>query len=214
MEVHCCKNLSRMRGSLITAVVLVVLLAGCSSDDDRLPILGQIEVVDGDTMFHEIPEFRFIDQDSNWITNETFENEAYIVDFFFTSCPSICPKVKKQMLRMYDKYEAEQRISFVSHSIDTKRDSVPRLKLYSTNLGVATSKWHFVTGDKDHIYDMADEYFVSALEDPGAPGGFDHSGRVILVDPKRHIRAFCDGTDPASVDQFMLDVDKLLREIE
>ncbi len=190
-----------------------LVLIGCqSSEDTELPILGQIEVVDGDTLYHEIPEFRFMNQDSQWVTNETFADAVYVSDFFFTSCPSICPKVKKQMLRIYDKYEGDDRVKIISHSIDTRRDSVPRLKLYATNLGIETDKWHMVTGDKDAIFEIANDYFVSALEDSGAPGGYDHSGRVILVDKARHIRAFCDGTDEQQVTQFMLDIDKLLEE--
>ncbi len=183
---------------------------GCADDSKSLPILGQINVVDGDTIRHEIPDFRFIDQDSQWITNETFAGQIYVSDFFFTSCPSICPKVKKQMLRMYDRYKDDGRVSFISHSIDTKRDSVPRLKLYATNLDVESSMWHFVTGDKEKLFSIADDYFVAAMEDSGAPGGFDHSGRLILVDKNRHIRSFCEGTIEEDVNEFMKDIDKLL----
>jgi len=123
---------------LYVIALVVILASGCANDTKPLPILGQIDVVDGDTIRHEIPDFRFMDQDSQWITNETFADQIYVSDFFFTSCPSICPKVKKQMLRMYDVYKDDGRISFLSHSIDTKRDSVPRLKLYASNLGVTS----------------------------------------------------------------------------
>ena len=132
--------------------------------------------------------------------------------FFFTSCPTICPKMKKQMLRLYAKYEKDDRILLLSHSIDTKRDTVGKLKSYATGLGVSSNKWHFVTGDKDDIFEIADDYFSVAQDDPNAPGGFDHSGRFILVDKNRYVRSFCDGTDPASVDQFMLDIDRLLEQ--
>lgn len=205
---------NRSFAHIAIVVFTTFLISACGAEEKELPILGQIEIVDGDTIYHSIPDFEFIDQDSQIITNATFDGQVYISDFFFTSCPSICPKVKKQMLRMYDKYENDERVALLSHSIDTKRDSVPRLNLYATNLGVTSDKWHFVTGDKDEIFSIANDYFVSALEDSGAPGGYDHSGRVILVDPQRHIRAFCDGTDPEAVDAFMLDVDKLLAELE
>jgi protein SCO1/2 len=175
-----------------------------------LPILGNYEIVNGDTVYHRIPDFRFIDQDSNVITNDSFAGRIYVADFFFTSCPSICPKVKKEMLRMYEKYQPDPRISFLSHSIDTKRDTVGRLKEYATNLGVESRFWHFVTGNKSEIFRIANDYFVSALEDPGAPGGFDHSGRLILVDKDRHVRAFCNGTVTEEVDHFMEQIDFLL----
>ena len=111
---------------------------------------------------------------------------------------------------MYDVYKDDDRISFLSHSIDTKRDSVPRLKLYASNLGVTSEMWHFVTGDKAKIFGIADDYFVAAMEDSGAPGGFDHSGRLILVDHERHIRSFFEGTIEEEVNAFMKDIDKLL----
>jgi protein SCO1 len=190
--------------------LVLIGIQSCSNNSKPLPILGQIDVIDGDTIRHEVPDFRFIDQDSQWITNETFADQIYVSDFFFTSCPSICPKVKKQMLRMYDVYKDDGRISFLSHSIDTKRDSVPRLKLYANNLGVNSNMWHFVTGDKDEIFSIANDYFVAAMEDSGAPGGFDHSGRLILVDKDRHIRSFCEGTIEEEVTAFMKDIEKLL----
>jgi protein SCO1/2 len=187
----------------------------CSSNqDERLPYLGQREIVDGDTVYHKIPDFQFVNQDSQWVDNQTFDDKAYVADFFFISCPTICPKVKKQMLRVYERFRDEDRLLLLSHSIDTRNDTVGRLRVYAENLGVSSDKWHFVTGDKDALFNMAEYYFSIAVEDPNAPGGFDHSGRLILVDPKRHVRSFCNGTDPESVDRFMLDIEKLLREMD
>jgi protein SCO1/2 len=91
---------------------------------------------------------------------------------------------------------------------------VPRLKQYARKLGVSADRWHFVTGEKEEIYGIAEDYFSVATEDPDAPGGYDHSGRLILVDPKGHVRSFCDGTDPEAVDEFIDDIEKLLHEME
>ena len=179
-----------------------------------LPILGQAQEVNGEMVEHQIADFQFVNQDSQQVTNATFAGKAYVADFFFISCPTICPKMTKQMLRVHDKFETEDRLLFLSHSIDTKFDTIPRLKTYATNLGVATEKWHFVTGEKDHIYEMADDYFSIAIEDPDSPGGYDHSGYLVLVDKDRHVRSYCNGTDPKSVDEFMKDVDRLLAEME
>lgn len=185
--------------------------SGCQYQPQTLPILGEADVVNGDTLYHTIPDFAFINQDSQTITNADFAGKVYVADFFFISCPTICPKVKRQMLRLYERYEKDDRIAFLSHSIDVRRDTVGRLRTYAQGLGVSAPKWHFVTGDKDAIYSMADDYFSIVVEDPSAPGGFDHSGKLILVDAQRHVRAFCDGTDPKSVNQFMRDIDLLLR---
>lgn len=200
-----------LRTSLIVLSAIFVL--SCSSEPRQLPILGNRDVQNGDTIYHTIPAFEFVDQDSNFITNETLADKAYIADFFFISCPTICPKVKKQMLRIYDRFEQEDRLMYLSHSIDPKRDTVGALKMYAENLGVDHNKWKFVTGKKSEIYEIADDYFSIAIEDPDAPGGFDHSGRLILVDGKGHVRSFCNGTDPQNVDQFMEDIDVLIAEM-
>jgi protein SCO1/2 len=189
----------------------LVFAQSCQYEPEKLPILGEKDIVDGDTIYHTVPDFVFVNQDSQLVSNASFEGQAYIVDFFFTSCPTICPKVKRQMLRLYERYEKEDRIALLSHSIDVRRDTVGRLKAYAENMGVKAPKWHLVTGDKDALYGIADDYFSSAVEDATAPGGFDHSGRLILVDSRRRVRAFCDGTDPESVDQFMKDIELLLR---
>lgn len=194
--------------------ITVFILGACQESPKTLPILGNKDEVDGKTIYHEIPDFSFVNQDSMAITNQTFEGKAYISDHFFISCPTICPKLSKSMLRIHDKFKADPNLLLISHSIDTKYDTIPRLKKYARNLGVTSDKWHFVTGEKDAILNIAEDYFNVALEDNDAPGGYNHSGRLILVDKDRHIRAFCDGTDTESVDKFMVDIQHLLTEME
>ena len=116
------------------------------------------------------------------------------------------------MLRLYDRYKDDARVVMISHTIDQRHDSVAVLNRYAHNLGVDTDKWKFVTGEKDSIFYLADRYFVSVIEDPLAPAGFDHSGRIILVDKARRVRGFCEGTDPESVTAFFDTVDKLLKD--
>jgi len=196
-------------------VVAILFLGSCKNDPNiKLPILGHQDIVGTDTILHKIPPFVFIDQNENKVDNNTLKNNIYVSDFFFMSCPSICPKVKKQMLRIYDKYEDNDFIKIVSHTIDPKRDTPERLKMYAENLSVNHDKWIFLSGNKDSLLDMAEEYFVAAYEDADAPGGFDHSGKILLVDTNGHIRAFCDGTDPGDVDDFLVDIDFLLKEYE
>lgn len=199
-------------GKFIGLIAIIITFSACQQQPQRLPILGERDIVNGDTIYPTIADFAFIDQDSQVITNETFTNKIYVVDFFFTSCPTICPKTTKQMLRIYERYKKDDRLLMMAHSIDVKRDTVGRLKSYAKNLGADSKKWHFVTGNKEEIYGIADDYFSIAREDPSAPGGFDHSGRLILVDKNRYVRSFCDGTDPKDVDQFMKDIDLLLAE--
>ncbi len=204
-----------MRVYLLSFCILafgICLLSSCKQESPQLPYMGNVEFVDGDSVYHTVPDYEVIDQDSQAIRLSQIGNKIYIADFFFTSCPSICPKVTKQMLRIYDRYKEDDRIVLLSYTIDQRHDSVTVLNRYAKNLGVETIRWKFVTGEKDSIFQLADDYFVSAVEDPDAPGGFDHSGRIILLDKDRHVRGYCEGTDPESVTSFFNTIDQLLHE--
>lgn len=197
-------------------IILAIWISACNLNSDvnqPLPILGFKEYVNGDTLFHKISDFEFIDQDSNIVTNETFKNKIYVTDMFFTTCPSICPIVKRNMLTLYEEFENEDRLKFLSHTIDVKYDKIPVLKAYADNIQISSDRWHLVTGDEEKIFAMADEYFIVAKKDSDAPGGFDHSGKLILVDSNRHVRGFCEGTEAESVAKFMNDIRKLLNEM-
>tara|TARA_B100000497_G_C7611640_1_gene367328 strand:+ start:517 stop:1125 length:609 start_codon:yes stop_codon:yes gene_type:complete len=196
-------------------LLLLAITFSCSTQPKELPFIGFQETLDDGTIkYHTIPPFSFVNQDSLKIDNDSFKNKIYAADFFFTSCPSICPKVMKQMVRIADSQENNEKFKLVSHTIDPKRDTHEVLKIYADNLGIDQSKWYFLTGQKDELLDMADEYYVAAYEDPTAPGGFDHSGKILLIDTKGHIRAFCDGTDPDDVTQFIKDIDVLMAEYD
>jgi protein SCO1/2 len=184
-----------------------------------LPILGEREAVERvngqtvvDTVYHQIPDFAFVNQDSQQVTQETVAGKVYVTDFFFTSCPSICPKMKSQMLRVYEEYKENPNVLLLSHSIDPQHDTVAVLKDYADRLGVESAKWHFLTGEKDSIYDIAMKYLVPAQEDGDAEGGFTHGGHFILVDEQRRIRGVYDGTEEESVNQLIKDIPLLLNE--
>lgn len=204
-------------GIFYWSFLLFVIITACqlsTNSNQSLPILGETEVVDGKTVYPTIPDFRFVDQDSNVVNNATFAGKAYVADFFFISCPTICPRVTNQMLRLYEKFKNDDRLVLLSHTVDTKHDTIPRLKEHANRLEVTTDKWHFVTGNRDSIYNMANNYFSPRpSEDASIPGGYNHSGLLILVDPERHVRAFADGTDPKAVDKFMIDIERLLKEM-
>jgi protein SCO1 len=197
--------------------LLITTLIACGDkapSNEPLPIVGnRLGVTEkGDTIFPTIPNFAFVDQNGDTVRNADFENKIYVVDFFFTHCPTICPKVTAQMLRVYERFKDSSEVRLLAHSIDPKRDSVGRLHDYADKLGAKAPKWRFVTGERDSIYSIADDYFSIAKEDPKSPGGFDHSGRLILVDKKRRVRSFCDGTDAEDVSRFMDDIERLLKE--
>ncbi|MGB0403807.1 MAG: SCO family protein [Salibacteraceae bacterium] len=205
--------------SLLIITSLLVLLFSCTSKQETLPYLGQhdfsTEYVDGelitDTIFYTIPEFNFVNQDGQEVNKSSVSGKVYIADFFFTSCPTICPKMSKNMLDLSKHYLNQPNVMFLSHSIDTRNDSVPVLKKYSERID-APSNWTFVTGKKDHIFEIAEKYMVSASEDEHAPGGVIHSGAFILIDKLGRIRAYYDGTKKEEMEKVYHDIDLLLKE--
>ena len=187
----------------------IVFLSSCQTSPNELPYLGQTKLEKGKEIHHAVGQFRHFNQDSILITNEALKDYIYVTDFFFTSCPSICPRVTKEMLNIYQELKNDSQVKFVSFSIDPKRDTVKKLKFYADNLGIDHDKWYFLTGDKDATLELANTYFVAAFEDDSAPGGFDHSGKIILVDKKGHVRSFSEGTDPTSTAKIISDIKKL-----
>lgn len=199
---------------LIILAIVVLSILSCKDDNSPLPFLGNEEEINGTLVKHRIKDFSFIDQDSNIVDNKVLSQHIYIADFFFTSCPSICPKVTKEMLKIYEEFKDNPTIKIISFTLDPKRDTPNKLKLYSTNLEISNESWLFLTGDKDQAYDLANEYFVVAMEDNEAPGGIAHSGTIALVDKEGHVRSFADGTDPTATPRLIDDIKKLLREYD
>lgn len=199
---------------------VIGLLVACGSEQKKLPILGAREAitkeVDGetsvDTLYKTIPDFSFLNQDSVEITAQTFDNSIYIADFFFTSCPSICPVMHRNMLKIFKKFEDKEDVKFLSHSIDFKYDTPSVLKGYATKLGISGNQWQFAAGSKESIYGIAPEYMVFAAVDGEVPGGYEHQGWFILVDKEKRIRGAYDGTDDGQVAQLIKDIPVLLAE--
>lgn len=186
---------------------------GKPAAEGRLPILGARQAgPNGDTTYQTIPGFSFLNQDSVFISQDSLDGKIYVADFFFTTCPTICPIMTKNMVDVYDAYKGNPRVKIYSHSIDPRHDSVAVLKAYADALGVSSDTWHMVTGDKLEIFAMAKAYMVSALEDPTAPGGLVHSGAFILIDPDRRIRGYYDGTKPEEVKELIADIQRLMNE--
>ncbi|MBK5277799.1 MAG: SCO family protein [Bacteroidia bacterium] len=190
-----------------------LFLCNCATKEKPLPIFGERNIDGQDTVYHTIAHFEFVNQDSAIVTNSTFENKIYVTDFFFTSCRSICPIMKTQMLRVYDTIKNKSDVLILSHTIDPEYDTVPLLHDFAERLGVESKKWHFVTGVKDSIYKIAQtSYFATALEDKTEPDGFIHSGAFLLVDKEGRIRGKYDGTKEEDVNRLIADIERLEAE--
>ncbi len=197
-------------------IISAAIIEGCiAKKESPLPVFGEREVSGNDTVYHAIADFKFIDQDSNEVTNDTYKGKIYVADFFFTSCRTICPIMKTQMLRVYDSIQNDQEVMLLSHTIDPEYDTVGLLHDYAKRLGVESKKWHFVTGNKDEIYKLAQtSYFSTALEDNSEPDGFIHSGAFLLIDKERRIRGKYDGTKEEDVNRLLADIQRLKTEGE
>lgn len=206
-------------------LLLAFLLAGlaaCRPAPDRLPILGErLGTKPGktlgtvDTVYHTIPDFQFTNQHGQPVTARTFDGKVFVASFFFTTCPTICPKMNSQLLKVYQEFKSDPQVMFLSHSIDPRHDTVPVLAEYAKNLGVEGGQWQFVTGDKAKTYEIAQKsYFVSALDDPSAPGGIVHSGAFVLIDKEKRIRGIYDSTKDEDVNLLKAHIRMLLKEYD
>lgn len=209
-----------MRLLFLIFLGIVVMLSACQSK--KLPIIGEArmvkKIVNGvevqEAVHPAIPDFSFTNQYGEVITKESFDGKIYVADFFFTTCPTICPIMKKNMLRVYKAYKEESQVGILSHTIDPEHDSVEVLHEYAKDLGVTGSMWHFVTGDREQIYQIAENHYLigSVKKDANEAGGYIHSGAFVLVDKEKKVRGLYDGTDELAVRQLVRDITTLLNE--
>ena len=158
-----------------------------------------------------VSDWTYTDQLNRPISNKDLRGKVHVVDFFFTSCPTICPKVKGQMLRLEEEFADNPDFALVSFTVDPKRDTPERMKEYAEQLGIKDmDRWRFINGDKFEIYDLDSEYLSIAEENINAPGGFDHTGYIVLVDRDGFVRSYASGLDPNEVDYLMDDIRLLL----
>lgn len=198
---------------------LMIWAAACkpagenSSAHLELPILGERYVDDNqDTVYHKIADFSFVNQMGDTLSNTDVAGKVYVADFFFTTCPTICPVMKKEMLRVYEKYKGNPNFRILSHSIDPTHDTKEVLKEYAEKLGIEdASTWNFLTGDQEKIFEIGQtSYLTTAMADQMEPGGFLHSGAFLLIDQQGRIRGVYDGTKSDQVDRLINDIPKIL----
>lgn len=208
-----------MRAWLI-ALSGMFLLTACKQE--RLPFFGERRAktitINGipqtDTLYHQVPEFQFINQNNDYIGSDQVYGRIYVANYFFCSCPSICPRMMKQLSRVDSTYKGNPDIWILSHTVDPENDTVARLKRYEEKNGYNQSgRWHLLTGNKQVLYDQAYKgYFSSAGEDAAAPGGFLHSEQVFLIDRFGHIRGIYGGTEPNEISRLIKEIGILLEE--
>jgi protein SCO1/2 len=161
--------------------------------------------------YHTIADFSLVNQNGDTITEQDYENKIYIADFFFTTCPSICPVMTKNMATIQEKIMDDEEILLLSHSVTPEIDSVPQLKKYALEKGVVDRKWNLVTGDKKQIYNLARKSYLAVKTDgDGGPYDMIHTENFILIDKEKRIRGTYDGTDPEEIESLLKDL-KILK---
>ena len=163
--------------------------------------------------YHKISNFKLINQNGEEITQEFYKNKIYVADFFFTTCQDICPIMTKNMYRLQEELKEDNDILFLSHTVIPEIDTVQRLKKYAVDNKIDESKWNLVTGDKKQIYELARKSYL-AVEDAEF-GEYDmiHTENFMLIDKKRQIRGFYDGTNDLEIDRLLSDIE-ILKKID
>jgi protein SCO1/2 len=164
--------------------------------------------------FHQIPDFSLLNQEGKTITKNTLTDKISVVDFFFTSCPGICPKMTINMALIQDKFIDDDGVLLLSHSVTPDYDSVSVLKEYAKAKGVNSKRWHLLTGERAIIYDLGrNQYFIE--EDLGLakdPDDFIHTENFVLLDGNQHIRGIYNGLNKTAISQLMADITTLKKE--
>ncbi len=208
---------------LVLPAVAYVLLQTGKNNYVQLPILGEKSVTGEerkvrkklvrDTTYHTIADFQLYNQDGKLVSQEDLKNSIYIANFFFATCPTICPKMSTQMGRLNERFKKNEDIKLVSFTVNPDADSIPVLKLYAKKYNAETPKWNFLTGDKQQIYALArNSYLVNALKGDGGPNDFIHSEMLILIDKDKRIRGFYDGTSKEETDKLINEIKVLIME--
>ena len=162
--------------------------------------------------YHTIADFSLINQNGKVVTQDDYKDKIYVADFFFTTCPTICPIMTKNMAEIQKEILDDEDVLLLSHSVTPVIDSVAQLKKYALEKGVVDTKWNLVTGDKKQIYELARKSYLAVKTD-GDGGPFDmiHTENFILVDKERRIRGTYDGTNPEEIQELLADL-KILKD--
>ena len=205
----------------ILSIIIIAIIYNVLNVKKPLPVyqpaMVSEELVDSTIQYqrkyHKIADFSLINQNGETITQNTYKDKIYVADFFFTTCQTICPIMTDHMYQIQQEIVNDDAIMLLSHSVTPKIDSVAQLKKYAKSKGVIDRKWNLVTGDKKHIYELARKSYLAVKSD-GNGDEYDmiHTENFMLIDKKRQIRGFYDGTKPEDIEKLMEDIKTLKEE--
>ncbi|WP_299670290.1 SCO family protein [uncultured Polaribacter sp.] len=198
---------------LVILFALAVFL--CSCKREKLPILGETSVnaITGDIVYYKAPDFELTNQLNSISTAIDFQHKIKVVDFFFTSCPTICPQMTKHLKLVEEAYKDEDRVAIISYSIDPKNDTPKRLQAYAENHNIDTNKWTFLTGNSEAIFELSKDYKVRAFDDSSnEERNLIHDGTFVLVDGQQRLRGYYNGLQVEDTQRLIKDISILLKE--
>jgi protein SCO1/2 len=206
---------------IVFSVVTISLFYSALKPKKTLPIYNPADVnpelvdstIQYKSKYHTIADFSFVNQNGDTITQKNYEGKIYVADFFFTTCGSICPKMSTNLVDVQKAVLNNPKVMLLSHTVFPEVDSVSVLKAYAVKYGVVDSKWNLVTGDKKEIYKMARKsYLAVKLGRPDQLYDMVHTENFVLVDQKRRVRGFYDGTNKEDIKRLLEDIDFLSQE--
>lgn len=180
---------------------------------DRLPVLGPVTQINGKAVQHYVHSFALTNQDGQLFRSSAWKNRIVIVNFFFTRCGSICPKMTKHLQSVANTFSADSTIRIVSLTVDPERDTPAALQQYAAAYNMNNRQWTLLTGDKKDIYRLArKDFFLTATDGDGGENDFIHSDQLVLLDSHQQIRGYYSGIDDKQVAQLIHDIKKLRHE--
>jgi protein SCO1/2 len=204
---------------IVWGIISICLFYTILKPIERLPVYQPAsvnnELVDSTIVhkinYHKISDFSLTNQNGEIVTQKKYDNKIYVADFFFTTCQSICPIMTKNMKDLQDKLIEDSEILLLSHTVFPEIDSVEILKKYAIDNSVIDSKWDLVTGDKKEIYDLARKSYLAAKGNKFSEYDLIHTENFVLIDKKKQIRGFYDGTDKEEINRLINDI-KILKK--
>lgn len=205
---------------LVLSAIIITIMYQALNPKKVLPVYQPTDVttelVDSTIQhvkkYHTIADFSLTNQNGEQITQKDYEGKIYVADFFFTTCQTICPVMTDHMVTIQKELQQDNEVLLLSHTVTPEIDSVPQLKKYALEKGINDDKWNLVTGPKKEIYDLARKSYLAAKDLPYSDYDLIHTENFVLVDKKRRIRGFYDGTNPDDIAKLLEDIKVLKAE--
>ena len=196
-------------------IILAIFFISCKEKKVKsLPYLGHHTIENNDTTYFQLPEFEFVKQSGDNFGSKNLKGKPYVAYFFFTSCPSICPRMTQGALRVQRSLKKyKQDFNIMAFSIDPDRDSLPKLRSYAKKYDVDLDNYHFIRGKEEVIYEVGKKgFYLGMSKDKNEPGGYLHSEKMVLVDKDAQLRGYYAGTDAGEVKNLINDLKLLIKE--